>query len=261
MSTVIKTPNAHVRFSNRPEIVPVYIWEWPIRIFHWAIVICLLVLTVTGFYLHGPFLVATSPRAWVMGTTRFVHELFGFILIAALLLRFYWFFVGNEWAHWRSWVPLKRVQWRNMKSMILYYTFVRHNLEPEIGHNSLAAVTYTVIVALLVWECVTGLVLYGAVVGSHTLELLVGWIPRLIDIQILRLSHYLVMFLFMAFAIHHVYSALVVSKKLRNGLMESIFTGRKFIPRNVLEDHGVDPDMHFHVPGSGTPSSKRRSQR
>jgi Ni/Fe-hydrogenase 1 B-type cytochrome subunit len=254
MATVIKTPNDDVRFADRREIVPFYIWELPVRIFHWAIVICLLVLTVTGFYLHGPFLIAVGPRAWVMGTMRFVHELFGFILIAALLMRFYWFFAGNEWAHWRAWLPLKREQWRNMKSMLLYYTFIRHNLDPEIGHNSLAGATYTVILALLVWECITGLVLYSAVVGSNALSFIVGWIPRIIDIQILRLSHYLVMFLFMAFVIHHVYSALVVSKKLRNGLMESIFTGRKFIPRNVLEEHGV-------VSGSVTPLRMSRSQR
>jgi hypothetical protein len=30
--------------------------------------------------------------------------------------------------------------------------------------------------------------------------------------------------------------------KLRNGLMESIFTGRKFIPRDVLEENGVDAE-------------------
>jgi Ni/Fe-hydrogenase 1 B-type cytochrome subunit len=206
--------------------------------------------------MHDPFPVAIGPRAWVMGTTRFVHELFGFILMAALLLRFYWFFVGNEWAHWRAWIPLKREQWRNMKSMILYYTFMRHNLEPEIGHNSLAAATYALIVALLVWECITGLVLYNAVVGSHTLALLVGWIPRIIDIQILRESHFFVMFLFMAFVIHHVYSAILCSKKLRNGLMESIFTGWKFIPRNVLEEQGVEPDMHLHDPRPRPPSGK-----
>ena len=254
MATVIKTPYAGTRMKDRPELVPIYIWEWPVRIFHWGIVVSLLVLTVTGFYLHLPFLVATGPRAWVMGTTRFVHELFGFILIAVLISRFYWFFAGNEWAHWRSWIPLKREQWQNMKSMILYYTFMRHDLEPEIGHNSLAASTYTLIVALLVWECITGLVLYGTVVGSPTLALLVGWIPRIIDIQILRESHYFVMFLFMAFVIHHVYSALLVSKKQRSGLMESIFTGRKFITRNVLEEHGVNPETHLHLPRPGTPS-------
>jgi Ni/Fe-hydrogenase 1 B-type cytochrome subunit len=209
--------------------------------------------------MHGPYLVATGPRAWVMGTTRFVHELFGFILIAALVLRYYWFFVGNRWAHWRAWLPLTRAQWRNVKSMILYYTFMQHKLEPEIGHNALAGCTYVVIMTMLVWECISGLVLYSAVVGSHTLSLLVGWIPRIIDIQYVRLSHYLIMFLFMAFVIHHVYSALVVSLKLRNGLMESIFTGRKFISRDVLEEYGVEPGQLLHLRRSETPSGKHGS--
>jgi Ni/Fe-hydrogenase 1 B-type cytochrome subunit len=261
MATVTKPPNPVDRSADRPEIVPLYVWEWPVRIFHWAVVASLLVLTVTGLYLHGPYLIATGPRAWVMGTTRFVHELCGFVLIAALVLRYYWFFTGNQWAHWRAWLPLKLDQWRNVKSMILYYTFIHHNLEPEIGHNALAGCTYVVIMTMLVWECISGLVLYSAVVGSSTLSLLVGWIPRIIDIQYVRLSHYFIMFLFMAFVIHHVYSALVVSLKLRNGLMESIFTGRKFIPRNVLEEHGVDPDRHLHLPRSKTQSRTHGSER
>jgi Ni/Fe-hydrogenase 1 B-type cytochrome subunit len=218
------------------EIIPVYIWQWPIRIAHWAIVLCLIVLTLTGFYMNSPFLVATSSRAWVMGTARYIHELFGFILIATLILRFYWFFAGNQWAQWRGWIPLRRDQWRNMRSMIRYYTFRRHDLEPEVGHNALAGATYTVLMLLLAWECLTGLVLYNAVRGTTLLTLFVGWIPRVIDIQYLRASHYLIMFLFMAFVIHHVYSAMVVSRKLRNGLMESIFTGRKFLPRHLVEE-------------------------
>jgi Ni/Fe-hydrogenase 1 B-type cytochrome subunit len=231
MATVIKTPDA--RRVDGSEFVPVYIWQLPVRIVHWMIVLCLIVLSLTGFYLHNPFLVAIGPRAWVMGTARFVHELFGFILIATLVLRFYWFFAGNQWAHWRAWIPLRREQWRNIRSMILYYTFLKHDLEPEVGHNSLAAATYIVINTLLIWECISGLVLYGTVSGSRTLMLFVGWIPRVIDIQYIRASHFFIMFLFMAFVIHHVYSAMVVSAKLRNGLMESIFTGRKFLPLDM----------------------------
>jgi Ni/Fe-hydrogenase 1 B-type cytochrome subunit len=242
MATVIKTPHAGARLVDGREVVPVYIWEWPVRIFHWAVVLSLTVLSVTGLYLHHPYVIATGERAWVMGTMRFVHELFGFVLISALVIRYYWFFVGNQWAHWRAWLPLTRAQWQNVKSMLLYYTFMQHNLEPEIGHNALAGCTYVVIMTMLVWECISGLVLYSAVVGSRTLSLLVGWIPRLIDIQYVRLSHHFIMYLLMAFVIHHVYSALVVSLKLRNGLMESIFTGRKFVPRNLLEEHGVEPD-------------------
>jgi Ni/Fe-hydrogenase 1 B-type cytochrome subunit len=236
MATVINTPEAGREPGDGLETVAVYVWEWPIRIAHWMIVLSLVVLTVTGFYMHGPFVVATSPRAWVMGTARFVHELFGFILIASLILRLYWFFAGNRWAHWRAWIPMQRKQWLSIKSMLLYYTFRKRAPSPEVGHNSLAAATYMVVMSLLVIECVTGLVLYSVVRGSRVLALLFGWIARTVDIQYIRATHYFVMFLFMAFVIHHVYSAMLVSKEERNGLMESIFTGWKFLPRWLLDE-------------------------
>jgi Ni/Fe-hydrogenase 1 B-type cytochrome subunit len=235
MATLPKAPVTKVAVIRDPDIVDVYVWEWPIRIFHWIMVLSLVVLTVTGFYMHRPYIVATSPRAWVMGTMRFVHEIFGFILISVLLLRTYWFFAGNEWARWRAWVPLKKEQWQSIRSMLLYYSYQRREPEPEIGHNSLAAATYMVIIFLLAVECLTGLVLFGTVSQSHFLRVTVGWIPHIVDIQYIRLCHYFIMFLFMAFVVHHVYSAVLVSKEQRNGLMESIFTGWKFVQRSLFE--------------------------
>jgi len=235
MATLTKPPETKSVPVRDPEIVGVYVWEWPVRIFHWMMVLSLVVLTVTGFYMHRPFLVETSPRAWAMGMMRFAHEVFGFILISVLLLRLYWFFAGNEWARWRAWVPLTKAQWASIRSMLLYYSYQRREPEPEIGHNSLATSTYLVIVFLLVVECLTGLVLYGVVSGSQFLRVTIGWIPRIIDIQYIRLCHYFIMFCFMAFVIHHIYSAVLVSMEQKNGLMESIFSGWKFVQRSLLE--------------------------
>jgi Ni/Fe-hydrogenase 1 B-type cytochrome subunit len=254
MATDVKTPSEDRELAASSEIVAVYVWQWPIRIAHWVIVLSLTVLTVTGFYMHHPFLIATSPQSWVMGTARFVHELFGFILIAVLILRFYWFFAGNRWAYWRAWVPLSREQWRSMYSMLLYYTYRRREPFPEVGHNSLAAATYMVVMFLLAVECITGLVLYSVVRGSHTLTLLVGWIPHIVDIQYVRAVHYFIMFLFMAFVIHHVYSAMLVSKEQRNGLMESIFTGWKFLPRRLVEEDEANAARESAKP----PASQKR---
>ena len=255
MATVVKAPVADPRLVASSEIVPVYVWEWPVRIAHWMIVLSLVVLTVTGAYMHRPFLVATSSRAWVMGTARFVHELFGFILIAVLILRFYWFFAGNRWARWRAWIPLRRDQWLSISSMLRYYTYRKREPDPEVGHNSLAAATYTVIMFLLVVECVSGVVLYSVVRGSHTLTLLVGWISRIVDIQYIRAIHYFIMFLFMAFVIHHVYSAFLVSKERQSGLMESIFTGWKFVSRQVMEEDAANESREQE-----RTSGKRRSR-
>ena len=68
MATLINPHRSDLSEVETPETTPVYVWEWPVRIFHWTMVLSLIVLTVTGFYMHGPFLVATSSRAWVMGT-------------------------------------------------------------------------------------------------------------------------------------------------------------------------------------------------
>lgn len=236
MGSVTSPPHVEQSVAVEPEVVSVYVWEWPVRIAHWLMVLSLVVLTITGFYMHSPFLVATGPRAWVMGTARFVHELFGFLLISVVILRLYWFFAGNRWARWRAWVPLKREQWRSLYSMVLYYSYQRREPFPEIGHNSLAAACYLAIGFLLVVECVTGVVLYSVVRGSHFLTLLVGWIPRIVDIQYIRAVHYLIMFLFMAFVIHHVYSAVLVAMEQRNGLMESIFSGWKFVSRDLVKE-------------------------
>jgi Ni/Fe-hydrogenase 1 B-type cytochrome subunit len=240
MATLIKSSTAGLPIVDKQEIAAVYVWEWPVRIFHWIMVLSLTVLTITGFYMHRPFLVETSSRAWAMGTARFIHELFGFILMSVMIVRLYWFFAGNRWARWRAWIPLTREQRRSFQSMVRYYTFRAREPFPEIGHNSLATATYLVIILLLVWECITGLVLYSVVRGSHLLTSLVGWIPRIMDIQYIRSSHYFVMFLFMAFLVHHVYSAILVSMESRNGLMDSIFSGWKFVPRSLLEEKAVD---------------------
>jgi Ni/Fe-hydrogenase 1 B-type cytochrome subunit len=106
----------------------------------------------------------------------------------------------------------------------------------EIGHNSLAALAYIAVFSLVTLEFITGLVLFSVVEGGRILNLFVGWIPRLINIQWIRSAHFLIMFLLIAFFIHHIYSALLVGISERNGEMESIFTGWKFVSKRLVDE-------------------------
>lgn len=226
--------------AHRPEprlpTSRVYVWELPVRVSHWFIVLSAAVLAFTGYYMHNPFIVATSQTAFLMATIRFIHEVTGFLFIAAFLLRFYWFFKGNHWSNWRGFVPIRRRQWRGMGQMVAYYSFLRKDLVHNVGHNALAAVTYMVMFTLMLIEIITGLTLYTHVRGDWLLAPLFSWLPRIIDIQHLRLTHFCIMFAFFVFVIHHVYSAVLVSWEERNGLIESIFTGYKFVPKDELEE-------------------------
>ena len=227
--------------SPQPASPPVrvFVWELPVRVSHWFIFLPVVVLSITGYYMHNPFVVASSHTTFLMATVRFLHVSAGFIFIGAFLLRIYWFFVGNDWSNWRAFVPLRRSQWRGMGQMVSYYTFLRKDLTHRVGHNALAAVTYLAMFALMLIEIITGLTLYTQVRGSWALGFLFGWPARLIDIQYLRLTHFCIMFAFLAFVIHHVYSAVLVSWEERNGLIESMFTGYKFVPKDELE-HDAD---------------------
>jgi Ni/Fe-hydrogenase 1 B-type cytochrome subunit len=230
--------------AHRPEpsfpTERVYVWELPVRISHWVIFLSVVVLSFTGYYMHNPFIVAKSSTTFLMATMRFIHVVAGFVFIGAFLLRLYWFFMGNNWSNWRSFVPIHRRQWRGMGRMVEYYSFLRRDPVHRVGHNALAAVTYLVMFTFMLIEIITGLTLYTQVRGKWALGWLFGWIPGVIDIQHIRLIHFCIMFVFFAFVIHHVYSAVLVSWEERNGLIESIFTGYKFVPEAELEEEEDD---------------------
>ncbi len=216
------------------ELVRAYVWELPVRITHWVTVFSFAVLAVTGLYLHDPYLVTHGPSPFTMANMRFWHVLTGFVFTLSLLWRLYWMFWGNPCARWSAFVPIRRRQWAGMREMVLYYSFFRSRPRHRVGHNALAASTYLFIFFLMVLQCLSGFALYGRVLNRTIVSGLFGWVPMLVDIQYLRLYHYFFTFVLLAFAIHHVYSAALISWEERNGLIESIFTGYKFMPASDL---------------------------
>jgi Ni/Fe-hydrogenase 1 B-type cytochrome subunit len=220
----------------------VYVFEWPVRIIHWTIVATLIVLSFSGYYLHHPFLGgqgAAGRPGFAVGDFRFVHEVTAFVFTAAVLARVYWAFMGNRYAHWRALMPITRKQRRDARAMLLYYTLVRRHPPRTIGHNPLAGLAYLALYALFVLSILTGFGLYAWVGRIPAWQALFGWTYGLVPIEQLRLVHFLLMFVFGAFAIHHVYSAVLIDLEERNGELSSIVTGYKAIP------------LEWEVPGEG----------
>jgi Ni/Fe-hydrogenase 1 B-type cytochrome subunit len=239
---VAVTSSQFPALSGSPPIQPVervYVWELPVRISHWLIFFSIAVLSVTGWYIHSPFLISRGMGAFTMATMRFTHIVAGYIFLSAILLRAYWYFAGNYWASWRFYIPTDKPRWKTMGNMAKYYVFLRREPVRDVGHNALAGLTYTFVFMIMVWECFSGLVLYSQVRGPGLARALFGWAPRVVDIQYIRLFHFLGMFALIAFAIHHVYSAVLVSIEEGNGLIESMFSGYKFVLDYELQERDV----------------------
>lgn len=246
--------------------VRVYVWEWPVRFAHWIIFTAIVSLSITGYYMHSPFVIPHGTTAYVMGTMRFVHLLSGFAFLGAVLIRVVWLFIGNQWSHWDQWIPTTRKRRKDFAETGKYYGFMTWSPTPHIGHNAMAGAAYAAVYIMAFVEILTGLALYSRVLGSRTLTFFFGWIPRVMDIQWLREIHFLVMFGFWMFFIHHLYTAILVSIEEENGVMESIFSGYKFIPEHELqeavaeeggEDYEPRPEATSASPVSGQNSQSR----
>lgn len=222
--------------------VRIYVWQWPVRATHWIIFGTIISLSITGYYMHSPFVVARGTTAYVMGTMRFVHLLSGFVFLAAVLVRIVYMFIGNRWSRWDQFIPTTKARIKDILATGRYYGYMSWSPPWHIGHNAIAGGSYAVVYGMAIVEIVTGLALLSNVLGSRTLTFFFGWISRLIDIQWLREIHFLVMFGFWAFFIYHVYMAMLVSVEEENGVMDSIFTGYKFVSESQLREARAEVD-------------------
>lgn len=216
-----------------------YLWQLPVRITHWVTVISIAILTVTGIYIENPFIVTNglATNQYLMGSMRFVHFVTAFVFTASVLFRIYWAFVGNRYARWNQFLPVSRARLRDAGHMLAYYLFLRPHPPTTVGHNALAGATYFVVYLLLLLQIVTGFALYALPFDAGTFwPIAFGWVTTTFGVQPVRLVHTILMWLFLAFTIHHVYSAILIDIEKRAGLMSSIFTGfQSLAPAQLAE--------------------------
>jgi Ni/Fe-hydrogenase 1 B-type cytochrome subunit len=238
MSTAATTP---VAGSPLSDIVRVYVWEVPVRITHWLIVLSIAVLSVTGFYIGNPFITVSGPAGqhFVMGWMKVIHAWAAWVFIGAALTRLIWMFTGNKYARWDKFIPVHRSRRHGLWPTIKFYLFALRKPPGFVGHNPVAGATYVLVFGLYFVAIATGLVLRGASADVESpLRWFATWAPLLGGLQIARWIHHVVMWLLLGFAVHHVYSAVLMSTIEANATMESIFSGYKFVPREDLEYSG-----------------------
>ena len=95
----------------RTVIRRIYVWQWPVRMYHWINFLCVAALVITGYLIGRPLAIQMAREAsfsYWFGTVRFIHFLAAFIFFFNFLFRIYWGFVGNQFARWDNFIPLGR---------------------------------------------------------------------------------------------------------------------------------------------------------
>ncbi len=215
--------------SLREEAV-VRVWELPVRVIHWTMFVTVIVLSITGFYIGRPFLVAGAEPGFTMGWMRAIHNLAALVFMSAILGRIIWAFTGNRWARWDQFLPVSKQRRENGRATLLFYLLIRKEIPRVVGHNALAGFTYLLLFVMFLVQIMLGLALWGLQYPGSLLWDSTNWVFSLTPIPMARLIHRLIMWGIWGFVIHHVYSSWLADSEERSGLISSIFSGRKHVP-------------------------------
>lgn len=208
----------------------IYVWEFPVRLTHWLYILCIAALSATGLYIGKPYIYAASEGSYIMGWMRFVHFVSAYALAVSLFIRIYWSLVGNEYSRWRVFFPFSSRRLRELLDLAKFYLFLKKE-HPKMGagHSACGSLAYLGLLGLFIVEIVTGFALYSQSHHGVLRYLMGGWLLSVMEVQTVRLYHHLVMWLFITFAIGHVYIAWYIDRIEKNGTLSSIFSGYKIV--------------------------------
>lgn len=192
----------------------VYVWEAPVRLWHWVMMLAMFVLIATGFLIGVPPPSAPGEAydTFWFGYIRFLHFAAGYIFAVFFVLRVYWAFVGNKYAREIFLVPLSMFTgkfWKGLFDDIFFYLYMKKDPGSYEGHNPLAAFAMFFMYLLgSVWMILSGFALYGegTGMGSWQFRWFTSWLQPLVgDSQLLHTLHRFGMWYLIIFSMVHMY--------------------------------------------------------
>lgn len=209
----------------------VYVYEAPVRLWHWATAFSIVVLGVTGYLIGSPLptMPGEASDNYLMGYLRFAHFAAGYVLALGLLGRIYWAFVGNHHARELFLVPVHRLSWwLELWHEVRWYLFLEKVPKKYIGHNPLGQLAmFSVFVVGAIFMSITGFALYGEGLGSGSwADRWFGWvIPLFGQSQDVHTWHHLGMWYINLFVMIHVYLAIREDIMSRQSLVSTMIGG------------------------------------
>ncbi|HSK14456.1 MAG TPA: Ni/Fe-hydrogenase, b-type cytochrome subunit [Phnomibacter sp.] len=219
----------------------VYVWELPVRFYHWLNALLIVILVATGLYISSPLAIQSSEEAsarFAMGYIRTIHFMTAYLFVFNFLFRIYWGFVGNKYANWKNFIGLSKKFWKQFWQVIKLDVLLLKGKEyMAVGHNAVAGFTYFIFFLASVVMVFTGFGLYASM-SSWWFPKLFAWVPSIFGGDILtRQIHHATTWFFIIFTIIHVYLVLFHDYVEGRGEISSMGGGWKFIEEEVFDEH------------------------
>ncbi|AXH14802.1 Ni/Fe-hydrogenase, b-type cytochrome subunit [Malaciobacter mytili] len=216
-----------------------YEFSFWLRVTHWVRAIAIIILTASGFYIAYPFIAPAhnggEPVNFLNALFRSWHIIFGFLLIAVTIGKFYLFFFDKqshiERASFKDFInPMVWIK------QIKYYLLIGKHPHGKGVYNPLQFMAYVGVYISIIVISLTGLILYIHVyhegMGGFLYEILRPIEVLLGGLAWVRELHHIAMWIFIIFLPVHIYLAIFNSVYGKSGAMDSIFSGYRWIKKN-----------------------------
>jgi cytochrome b len=194
-----------------PNLISAPVWDVFVRVFHWSLVLLFVISVATG----------KAGGSWIKW-----HMYSGYAILALVIFRIVWGFVGGEFARFVSFVASPVAAFRYGSSML------KRGAQHVISHNPLGGWMVLVLLALLGLQAGLGLIGDDEIattgplsryVALETALAAMSWHRRIGDLLLILVAIHIIAVLFHVFV-------------KKEGLIRAMFSGRKDLPQHLASE-------------------------
>ena len=190
------------------------VWDAPTRLFHWAIVLLM------------AFSYVSVQLEWIQ-----LHFLSGYTVLALLLFRIVWGFVGSETSRFGQFLRNPVEGLRHLAA------FGKRKPDTEIGHNAAGGWMVLVMLVALLVQVGTGLFSNNDIdakgpLAGHVTKATSNWLTGL---------HGTLFNVLLALVALHILAIIAYAVVQRHDLVRAMVTGRKRLPANLRQPRFASP--------------------
>lgn len=119
---------------NNKSLYKVRVWDLPTRLFHWALVVCVIGQAITGT---------------IGGNAMLWHFRLGYTVLTLLLFRIIWGLVGGRWSRFRTFIYTPQ--------SVINYLKGQGKPEHSVGHSPIGAGSVFAMLGFLLMQAGSGL--------------------------------------------------------------------------------------------------------
>ena len=191
-----------------PTSQTVKVWDLPVRLLHWSIVVC--------------FVVSWATAAWFDNTMQ-IHLYSGYTLLVLVLFRIAWGFVGSSTARFSHFVS-------GVRPVIIYAsTLLQPRASHHHGHNPLGGWVVLAMLSLLLLQAITGLFSNDDLLTTGPLA---HWVSDDVS-DIFSNIHSIAFYVLLAIVGLHITAVLFYRFFKHENLITAMVTGNKTLPHDM----------------------------